>query len=157
MCLKNIWPLVHTVWKHRHRWRAGQCLSWLQAHSMLESSGKMTSLQSGQSHFMAKSNLGILIFMQSKNGPRDPVARVHQITPTPLRLTQPPGESILLFPNFLLGKGAWLSCTQGHTVSLYPSWAHLVVAAALNHTLLEIWTSVCIWVHFFHSPVFPSP
>lgn len=51
----------------------GQCLSWLQAHSILESAGNVTSLQSGQSHFMAKSNVGILTFMQSKAGPKDPV------------------------------------------------------------------------------------
>lgn len=74
VCPINIRALVHTVCEGRHCWRARQCLGWLQTHSVLESTGKETSLRAGQSHFMTKSNIGILTSMQSKTHPKDPVA-----------------------------------------------------------------------------------
>lgn len=47
---------------------------WLQAHSMVESTGEETALQSGQSQFMTKSRVRILTSMQSKLDPRDSIA-----------------------------------------------------------------------------------
>ena len=157
VCPINIWALVHAVQKCRHCWRAGQCLGSLQAHSMLVSAGKETSLWSGQSHFMTKSNIGILTSMQSKTDPKDPVAaksiELHlppKAEPT-LRWVHPAvskftaGEKVRGCPEL---KGT----LSAHVCGERTSWCQ------------QLWTTPCwksgpqcvIWVHFSHRPPLPS-
>lgn len=157
MCPINLWALVRAVRKRRRCRRAGQCLGWLQAHSVLESTGAATSLRAGQSHFMTKSNTGILTSMQSKTDPKDPAAvksvELHlppKVEPT-LRWVYPAvrkftaGEKVHGCPDL---KGTLSPYVRGE----HTSWCQ------------QLWTipgwisgpQSVVWIHFSHSPALPS-